>query len=75
MEELIAYIAKSLVEQPETVEVRKVPGGRTVIYELRVAEKDRGRVIGREGQTIQAIRTLLNAASASDQKCVLEIPD
>jgi len=74
MEELISYIAKSLVDNPQAVEVRKVDGGRTVVYELRVAEPDRGRVIGKHGETIQAIRTLLKAAAASDQKPVLEIP-
>ncbi|HUT54065.1 MAG TPA: KH domain-containing protein [bacterium] len=74
MEELIAYIARNLVDYPDQVEVRTVPGGRTVVYELRVAETDRGRVIGREGQTIQAIRTLLKAATASDHKPVLEVP-
>jgi len=74
MEKLIAYIARNLVDYPEQVDVQKVPGGRTVVYELRVAEADRGRVIGREGQTIQAIRTLLKAATASDHKPVLEVP-
>jgi predicted RNA-binding protein YlqC (UPF0109 family) len=74
MEELITYIAKSLVDRPDQVDVRKVPGRHAVIYELRVAEEDRGRVIGREGQTIQAIRTILKAATASDHKPILEIP-
>jgi len=74
MEELITYIAKSLVDYPDQVEVRKIPGGHTVVYELRVAEADRGRVIGKNGQTIQAIRTILKAATASDYKPVLEVP-
>jgi predicted RNA-binding protein YlqC (UPF0109 family) len=74
MEELLAFIARSLVDHPEAVEVRKIDGGRTVVYELRVHEADRGRVIGREGQTIQAMRILLKAAAASDHKPVLEIP-
>jgi len=74
MDDLIAYIARSLVDLPEEVEVRRVPGGHTVVYELRVAEKDRGRVIGKDGQTIQAIRTILKAATASEQKPVLEVP-
>ena len=72
MEELIAYIARSLVDHPEAVEVQKLPG-HALVYELRVAEEDRGRVIGREGQTIQAIRVLLKAAAASDEKPTLEI--
>ncbi len=74
MEEFIAYIARSIVEMPEEVEVRRVNGGRTVVYELRVHEDDKGRVIGKGGKTIQALRTLLKAAAASDQKPVLEIP-
>ncbi len=74
MEKLISYIAENLVDDPGQVEVRVIPGGKTVVYELQVAPDDRGRVIGREGQTIQAIRTLLKAAAASDQKPVLEIP-
>jgi len=75
MKELIEYIARSLVDDPDSVDVRVVGQGKTVVYELRVADADKGRVIGREGQTIQAIRTLLKAAAASDQKPVLEIPD
>jgi len=74
MEDLISFVAKSLVDNPEAVEVRKIDGGRTVVYELRVDESDRGRVIGRNGQTIQALRTLIKAAAASDHKPVLEIP-
>lgn len=72
MEEMIAYIARSLVDHPEEVEVRRLPG-RALVFELSVAEEDRGRVIGREGQTVQAIRTLLKAAAASDEKPSLEI--
>lgn len=72
MEELIAYIARSLVDHPEAVEVRRLPG-RGLAFELKVSEEDRGRVIGREGQTVQAIRTLLKAAAASDEKPTLEI--
>ena len=74
MEELIKFLAKSLVDHPDEVEVRRSEGGRTVIYELRVAEEDRGRVIGKNGRTIQAIRILLKAAAASDEKPMLEIP-
>lgn len=74
MEDLIAYVARALVDDPDAVEVHQIEGGRTVVYELRVAESDRGRVIGKDGQTIQALRTLLKAAAASDEKPVLEIP-
>ncbi len=75
MEKLIEYIASNLVDDPEVVKVDVVGKGHTMIYELRVAENDRGRVIGKEGVTIQSIRTLLKAAAASDQKPMLEIPD
>ncbi len=75
MEELITYITRNLVDNPDAVEVSCVPGDHTVIYELRVEDKDRGRVIGRGGKTISALRTILKAAAASDQKPVLEIPD
>lgn len=74
IEELIRYLARALVDHPEAVEVMRSESGHSVVYELRVAEKDRGRVIGRDGQTIQAIRTLLKAAAASDQKPILEMP-
>jgi len=74
MIELITFVARSLVDHPEAVEVRQVESGRSTVYELRVAEADRGRVIGREGRTIQALRTLLKAAAASDERPVLEIP-
>ena len=74
MEEMIAYIARSLVDHPDEVDVRCIGQGRTLVYELRVNDKDKGRVIGKDGRTIQALRTLLKAAAASDQKPVLEIP-
>lgn len=72
--DLIAYIARSLVDKPEEVEVSRSQGEGSVVYELRVSEQDRGRVIGKEGQTIQALRLLIKAAAGSDEKPVLEIP-
>lgn len=74
MEEFIDYVTKALVDNPDQVQVTSVGQGHTVVYELRMAESDRGRVIGREGQTVQALRTLLKAAAASEHKPVLEIP-
>lgn len=74
MLDLISYVAKALVDNPDEVEVNRSEGDRSVVYELRVAEGDRGRVIGREGQTIQALRTLVKAAAGSEEKPVLEIP-
>jgi|TARA_B100000315_G_scaffold206422_1_gene200753 hypothetical protein len=74
MKELIEYIAKSLVGNPEQVEVREVEGDRTTIIELKVAQEDMGKVIGKQGKTAKSIRTLLNAtASKAKKKAVLEI--
>jgi predicted RNA-binding protein YlqC (UPF0109 family) len=72
--ELVEFVAKALVDDPDAVEVKAVEGERTVIIELSVAEEDLGKVIGREGRTARAIRTLLLATSARDSKrVVLEI--
>lgn len=74
MKELIEFIAKSLVENPEQVEVREVQGDRTTIIELKVAQEDMGKVIGKQGKTATSIRTLLNATAAkTKKKAVLEI--
>jgi len=62
MKELIEYIVKSLVDQPAAVKVTEVEGERTLIIELSVAKEDMGRVIGKQGRTVTAMRTLLNAA-------------
>lgn len=74
MQELITFVAKSLVDKPDEVEVTVVDGDRTVIYELLVAREDLGKVIGKEGRTARAIRALLAASSAKHRKrSVLEI--
>ncbi|MDR0552126.1 MAG: KH domain-containing protein [Spirochaetaceae bacterium] len=74
--ELIEYIAKSLVENPETVTVNVVDGEKSTILELGVAENDLGKVIGKRGRIAKAIRTVLQAASAkSGKRVVLEILD
>ncbi len=74
LKELIEYIAKSLVDKPEEVQVTEVGGEQTVVYELRVAKDDLGKVIGKQGRTARAIRTLLGAASTKLKKrSVLEI--
>ena len=62
MKELIEYIAKSLVDKPEDVSVRETEGERTTIIELRVAQEDLGKVIGKQGRTARSIRTILGAA-------------
>jgi predicted RNA-binding protein YlqC (UPF0109 family) len=74
IEELIGYIARSLVDDPDAVEVEAIDGDNTIVVELTVAKPDLGKVIGREGRTARAIRTLLAAASARQQRrAVLEI--
>jgi len=74
MRELVEYIAKLLVEDPDQVSVREVESAKTTVYELRVSPEDRGRVIGRQGRTARAIRTLLStAASRAGKRAVLEI--
>lgn len=72
--ELVSYIARQLVDDPEAVEVEVVDGDRSVIYELTVAPDDLGKVIGKDGRTARAIRTLLAATGARDRKrAVLDI--
>ncbi len=74
MKELIEYIAKALVDDPDAVEVSAVTGDQTVVLELKVAKEDLGKVIGKQGRTARAMRTLLNASSVKLQKrIVLEI--
>lgn len=74
MKEFIDYIVRALVDNPDQVEVAEVEGTRTTVYELRVAQGDLGKVIGKGGQTARSIRTLLSAISARQGKrAVLEI--
>ena len=74
MKELVAYLAKQLVTQPDAVEVRETQGETASVLELKVAKEDLGRVIGKQGRTAKAIRTILNAAaSRTNRKVVLEI--
>ena len=74
MKELIEYIAKALVDNPDAVEVNEVEGEQTSVMELKVAKEDLGKVIGKQGRTARAIRTILNAASTKlNKRAVLEI--
>lgn len=74
MKELIEYIAKALVDHPERVKVTEIEGERTSVIELSVAKEDLGKVIGKQGKTARAIRTILTAASTKLKKrSVLEI--
>jgi predicted RNA-binding protein YlqC (UPF0109 family) len=71
MKELIEYIAKALVDDPDQVYVREIVGGTSVIYELSVAPEDMGRIIGKQGRVANALRTLLKAAAARQGKRVI----
>jgi len=72
--ELIEFMAKALVDAPDSVEVREIEGEQSSVLELRVAKEDLGKVIGKQGHTARAMRTILSAASAKLKKrAVLDI--
>ena len=74
LKELIEYIMKALVDNPEKVEVKEIAGEKSIIYELKVGEGDLGKVIGKEGRTARAVRTIITAAAMKQGKrTVLEI--
>ena len=74
MKELVKYIAQALVDYPDQVSVIEVEGNQTSVLELKVAKEDLGKIIGKQGRTARAIRTILSAASAKIKKrMVLEI--
>ncbi len=74
MKSLIEAMAKALVDKPESVSVAEVEGERTTVYELRVDTSDLGKVIGKQGKTAKAMRTILGAAGTKiGKRCVLEI--
>jgi predicted RNA-binding protein YlqC (UPF0109 family) len=74
MKELIEYIAKALVDNPDQVQVSEVSGDQTSVLELKVAKDDLGKVIGKQGRSARAMRTILSAASTKLKKrTVLEI--
>lgn len=74
LRDLVEFMAKSLVDIPEEVEVNEIVGEQTTVVELRVAKEDLGKVIGKQGRTARSMRTILNAASTKLQKrSVLEI--
>ena len=76
MKALIELMAKFLVDKPEEVTVAEVDGERTAIFELRVSQGDIGKVVGKQGNTARAMRTILSAAGAKlNKRCVLEILD
>lgn len=68
MKDLIAHIAKALVDKPEEVVITETEGQQIYLIELKVANEDIGKIIGKQGRTVQAIRTILDAASAKMKK-------
>ena len=74
MKELVEYMSRALVDTPEQVEVREIEGEQSSVMELRVAREDLGKVIGKQGRTARAMRTILSAASTKLKKrTVLDI--
>ena len=74
MKELIKQIADSLVDNPDQVFVKEILGNQTTVIELHVAKEDLGKIIGKQGRTAQAIRSILNASSSKlHKRAVLEI--
>ena len=71
MKELIKRIAESLVDQPDQISVTETESGRTIIYELSVAQPDIGKIIGKQGKNVDAIRTILKAVAGKTRKRVL----
>lgn len=76
MQELVEYIAKSLVDRPEEVRVSLEEKEDVTVLHLSVAKEDLGKITGRQGRTARALRTLVNAASAKqERRCILEIEE
>lgn len=74
MKELLEFLVRSLVDEPEKVSVTEVKGERSVVYEVRVSPTDTGKIIGKQGRVAKALRTIVKAASAkSGTKAVVEI--
>ncbi len=74
MKALVESMARALVDSPDEVSVKEVEGERTTVFELRVATSDLGKVIGKQGKTARAMRTILGAAGTKiGKRCVLEI--
>lgn len=74
--DLVEYMVKSLVDNPDQVEIREIEGEKSTILELKVTKEDIGKVIGKHGRIARAIRTIINAsATKSGKRVVLEILD
>lgn len=76
MKELVFFVAKALVDHVDQIEISEIAGNQTNIIELKVAKEDIGKVIGRQGRTADAIRTILNCAAAKlSKRYILQIID
>lgn len=74
MKNLVEAMAKALVDNPDAVSIAEVEGEKTTVFEIRVATSDLGKVIGKQGKTARAMRTILSAAGTKiGKRCVLEI--
>jgi len=74
LKDIVEFMVKSLVDYPDQVDVKEVIGEQTTVVELKVAKQDLGKVIGKQGKTARAMRTILTAASAKmNKRSVLEI--
>ncbi|MCS6130247.1 KH domain-containing protein [Clostridium botulinum] len=71
MKELVEFIAKSLVDNPEAVSINEIIGEQSIILELKVAPEDMGRVIGKQGKIAKAIRTVVKAVAIKQNKRVI----
>ncbi|HHT01504.1 MAG TPA: KH domain-containing protein [Firmicutes bacterium] len=71
MKELVEFLARALVDHPEAVQVREIEDGETVIYEVRVEPDDMGKIIGKHGRIVRALRTVVKAAAVKDGRRVL----
>ena len=68
MKDLVEFIVKSLVDHPEEVSVSEIEGEQSVIYEVRVAQEDMGKIIGKQGRIARAIRTIVKAAGIKEER-------
>ncbi len=74
MLDLVKLIVQALVDNPEQVEITAIDGNRATVFELKAAKEDLGKIIGKRGRNVEAVRTILNAASAkTDRRITLEI--